>query len=249
MASPSALKKRAQARAASRLLAGLPGVNSVALFGSVARGDADPSSDIDLIVLGMTDELTSSELRRQVSLALSGAAISVSYYTPASLQAYLGQWSRFGAHLRLESTILHDKDGELRKILAVERPITTEYEFAAQARHLDRYKHVDRFGGRFLFPLAHLYRIGRAATFAAIAKTGRLEFDRRKAFDIASILYPDLEREFASVAALAPFYEYQREPQSRADSLPYDPSGPDAEQHFVAARDAVARVVSVGVVE
>lgn len=245
MPKSAAAEKSEQARAASRLLADVPGVKGVALFGSVARGDAVASSDIDLIVLGTSEELTSSALRRCLSPSLSGVDISVRYHTPASLETYLAHWSRFGAHLRIEGRILYDMNGDLSRILTAERPIETKYEFAAQERHLARYAHADRFGGRFLFPLAHLYRIGRTAAFAAIAKEGRLEFDRRQAFEIAADLYPDLSEEFATIAALAPFYEYVRAPQSGA-TLPFDPVGPAAEVGFLTARTCVSRVIAIG---
>lgn len=247
MSSSAALEKRTQARAASRLLADVPGVQSVALFGSVARGDAESTSDIDLIVLGDSDELTSSELRRRLSPALAGVDISVSYHTPASLLSYLKRWSRFGAHLRLESTILYDQDGVLGQILASDRPIDTRYELASQARNLARFEHVERFGGRFLFPLAHLYRIGRAATFAAIANKGQLEFDRRQALRIAADLYPGLEPDFRVIAGLEPFYERVRSPEGvGASDLPFDPAGPAAERHFIDARASVARIIELG---
>lgn len=245
MSSIAVAEKRAQASAACQILARVPGVTSVALFGSVARGDAKPQSDIDLIVLGTSEDLTSSGLRHQLPFELSDADISISYYTPESLDDYLRRWSRFGAHLRLEGRILHDTDGRLEGILAEERPISTDHEFATQRQHLQRYEHVDRFGGRLLFPLAHLYRIGRAAAFAAIAKTGHLEFDRREAFQLAVMLYPHLEPEFAAITELDPFYELVRAPDFSID-LPFEPIGSEAERRFVHARDCVARVVSIG---
>jgi len=244
MATKAAQEKRDQAEAASRALAVVPGVISVAIFGSVARGRASPDSDIDLIVLGTDDRLTPSALRKRLPVVLQDAPISLSYHTISSLEKHLHRWTRFGAHLRREGQILHDPKGELQRLLSVEIPISTAQELDAQRRHLANYQHVARFGGHFLFPLAHIYRIGRATAYAILAEDEILEFDREEAFRTFVRLHPDRAADIAAIAELAPFYKLVR--TGSFVPLPFEPVGRGAEARFVRARDAVARLVAFG---
>jgi predicted nucleotidyltransferase len=235
-------EKRDQAKAASAALAAVPGVEGVCVFGSVARGQADVGSDIDLLVLGTDKRLTPSTLLRRLPTELRSARISLSYHTADSFNLYLHRWSRFGAHLRREGWILHDAHGELRRALTIDIPVSTTEELTAQRRHLANYEHLKRFGGRFLFPLAHLYRIGRTVVFAILAEHGTLEFDRDRAFRTITELYPSRAADVATIARLAPFYE--RVTRRTSDGLlPFDPVGCEAE--VARARDAIARLLAL----
>jgi predicted nucleotidyltransferase len=245
MVTNAAHDKREQAEEASRVLAAVPGVTSIAIFGSVARGQTGTDSDIDLIVLGTDDRLTPSRLRRRLPVALQDAPISLSYHTARSLEQYLRRWTRFGAHLRREGRILYDPNGELRRLLSIEIPISTAQELDAQRRHLANYEHVGRFGGRLLFPLAHLYRIGRAAVYAILAESGRLEFDREEAFRMIIELYPGRAADVTAIAELAPFYDWVRS-GSAATRLPFDPAGVEAEVRFIRAKEAIVRLIALG---
>lgn len=69
------------------LLADLDGVNAVFIYGSIARDDARPDSDVDLFVIGGgIDEI---ELARRTSEAgaLLGREINVAIYTPPEIRA------------------------------------------------------------------------------------------------------------------------------------------------------------------
>jgi hypothetical protein len=122
-------------------------------------------------------------------------------------------------------------------------PVSTTEELAAQRRHLANYEHAERFGGRFLFPLAHLYRIGRAAIYARLAEMGTLEFNRERAFGAITELNPKWAPDVAAIEELAPFAELSRHPDAASSSLPFQPVGPHAEARFLRAREAVARIV------
>src|SRR5947209_18172916 len=174
MSNAAGQEKLDQAEAASKALAAVRGVAGVLVFGSVARGQANAASDIDLLVLGTDHDLTPATLRNRLPNALQAAPISLSCHTPEGLEQYLRKWSRFATHLRREGRILYDPKGELERLLSMDIPVSTALEIEAQRRHLANYEHAERFGGRFLFPLAHLYRIGRATVFAILAKSGRL---------------------------------------------------------------------------
>ncbi len=51
---------------ADLLVGAFPSIEAVLLCGSVARGDADNWSDIDLVLIGSDTELTASQLRQEL---------------------------------------------------------------------------------------------------------------------------------------------------------------------------------------
>jgi predicted nucleotidyltransferase len=125
-------QKRDQAKAVARVLAAIPGVEGVCVFGSVAREQARVGSDIDLLVLGTDEWLAPSMLLRRLPVELRTVQLSLSYHTADSLDRYLHRRSRFGAHLRREGWILYDPLGELRRAFATDIPVSTAEELAAQ---------------------------------------------------------------------------------------------------------------------
>lgn len=178
-------------------------LEGVCLFGSVARGDDDETSDIDLLVLG-TEPLTPGHFRRMLPESVQGR-VSVSYYVPATLDVYLDRWSRFAVHLRTEGQILADRHGLLRAALEAVRPVDTEFELRMQLAHLQSVDHLNRFGGQFLFPLDQLYRYGRTVVFALLAEEGVFEFNHLRAFAELCRRRPEASGDAQTVAALRPF--------------------------------------------
>jgi hypothetical protein len=168
--------------------------------------------------------------------------IALVYHTEANLPRYLRRWSRFAAHLRQEAVILHDDGNRLRHILSVDTAVSTEIEVAVQRRHLANYNHLERFGGRYLFPLAKLHRIGRAVTFALLAEEGVLEFDRHRAFATLERLHPDRAADVDAVERLEPFAE-RVTLHGGGTPLPFDPVG--CTDEVLHAREAVGRLLNL----
>lgn len=235
---------RALAKTASDSLMAAPGVLGICVFGSVARGKADANSDIDLLVLGKSDRMRPSELYSYLPDNLRQGSVSISYFTPRSLDEYLRNWSRFAAHLRQEGRVLHDNGGKLREALNREIPVSTEGEAARQLRRLRGLGHADRFGMHFFFPLAQLYRIGRTLTYDRLATHDILEFDQKVAFETLAKTEPALADNLALIARLAPFFERARNRESSND-LPFDPVGKQAKAEFMQAHAAVEAVAAL----
>lgn len=244
--SPSTQKRRI-ADSAAVALAGLPSVLAVALFGSVARGDAHEHSDIDLLVLVNATRAHSATLAGQETSPLAHPEISLSIYSEGELEQRLHQWSRFAAHLRRESVILHDPHGTLTAILQTEIPVSIDHEVDVSKRYLTRFAHIDRFGGRMLFPLAHLYSVGRVAVLARLSQYGDLEFDQAKAFAKLQRFDPSLADDIQMIGSLEPFYDCVRHTDAAVD-LPFEPVGSAAETRTIEAREAVLRVLTSRVV-
>lgn len=90
----------------------LDGLDGLMVYGSRARGDAVPGSDLDL--LGLVQSPRASARSNDVHL---------SYYTPTQLSSGVG--TLFGAHLRRDGRVLLDKSGELRAALDRMGPVDT----------------------------------------------------------------------------------------------------------------------------
>jgi predicted nucleotidyltransferase len=219
-----------------------PSLLGICLFGSVARGTAGPRSDIDLLVLTSDPAPTVSQLRQRLPAHLQDVPLSLASHTPESLERYLERWPRFAAHLRREGKVLFDRGGALTSLLAREVPMSTHAELRAQRRHLSNYEEPERFGDRFLFALASLYRIGRAVTFALLAESGVLTFDAERAFDELSELRPERAQDVQAVRRLKPFYDVVTRRGSVSD-VPFPPMG--CADEVVAAREAVARLIAL----
>lgn len=87
---------------------------AVWLYGSESRGDASPSSDVDILMIG------EGSLPPQVSRSFQGRRISVSRYGWAEVGRMAGYGSLFLHHLRAEARVLHESPtaaGRLRAIL------------------------------------------------------------------------------------------------------------------------------------
>jgi predicted nucleotidyltransferase len=229
-------------RAAGHLAAEIPAVEAVCLFGSVARGDEHAASDIDLLVLGRDGGLKARALSGALSGRLPGDRLSILYHTPETLAGHLSRRSRFRVHLQQEAEILFDRHGLLRAALEAAGPVSTFDELQTLARSLASFDDLDRFGGRFLFALAHLYRVGRAVVLSLLAERGVFEFNQARAFALLADALSEHAADVERIARLRPFAELTN--GHEVDPLPFDFAA-DAGAHVAAARDAIRRLVAL----
>ncbi len=117
-------------------------IDSLALFGSVARGDADLISDRDVLVATKLPEPLIAD-------ALERAGYSPSLYIWEQLQNLARDGSLFLQHLKQESRILLDRQGRLRDLLSDYRP-RSDYS----ARITDNLKLLELTNGVPATPLA-----------------------------------------------------------------------------------------------
>lgn len=183
-----------------------PQVSGVCLFGSVARGDDDALSDIDLFVVGKDPKLTPSKIRRRLKLHSDEPKISIVYHTPTTFERYVRTGSRFLVHLQLEGEVLYDESGMLGAIQE-QPPLSTpiDAEIEGQLKRLDLFDQPKRFNGNFLFPLTHVFAAGKAIVMAILADEGIYEFNRDAAFDAFARRFPDSRGDVETLRALGPF--------------------------------------------
>lgn len=184
-----------------------PQVSGVCLYGSVARGDAGPNSDLDLLVVGEDPDLRPSSIRRALGLSSTYPRVSIVYHTPDTLHRYIETGSRFLLHIQLEGEVLYDHSGllrELKRRSPIRGPIRQEVD--GQLNRLRLYEDPARYNDNFLFPLSHIYAIGKAILMAILSENEIYEFNRDRAFDALAERFPDSGADVETLRHLAPFY-------------------------------------------
>jgi len=203
---PGALQERASG-VAEDLVERFPGVQGVCLFGSVARGEAGPKSDVDLFVIGDDPDLTPSVIYRQLHLQKGEPKVSIVYHTPETLDRYIETGSRFLVHLQLEGEVLYDASGRLTELKhrpPLKTPIRAEVE--GQLGRLALYDDPSRYNGNFLLALSHVFAIGKAIVMAVLSENEIFEFDRDRAFAAFARRFPKRRGDIEVLRELAPFY-------------------------------------------
>jgi predicted nucleotidyltransferase len=192
---------------ADTLIDEFPQVSGVCLYGSVARGDAGPGSDLDLLVVGEDPDLRPSSMRRALRLSERAPRVSIVYHTPETLHRYIETGSRFLLHVQLEGEVLYDGSGLLRDLKQrppIKGPIRAEVD--GQLRRLRVYEDPARYNGNFLFPLSHIFAIGKAILMAILSENEIYEFDRDRAFDAFAERFPLAAADVETLRRLTPFY-------------------------------------------
>jgi predicted nucleotidyltransferase len=193
-------------RIARSLVDQFPAIDAVLLCGSVARGDANQWSDIDLMITTSDSTLTRAHLRE--ALGDRTDRLSLIFYRTADFEKEYRKRGLFVAHLIKEGIPLHDKLGLLHRALS--EPFVPNPDISQEIRHfrakLAPYKFPERYNNNFLFCLSHLYSIGKAIVILALAGRGVLEFNRDIAFRRFATMNPDLATQIEKVTRLRPFY-------------------------------------------
>lgn len=138
------------------------------VYGSQARGSADPGSDVD--VLAVVDRAAG---------AYSVGRVAITAYTPAHLHAMAQASSLFILHLKTEGIVLEDAAGVLARALEAYVPIESYEAYRQQIRAAASVLHVhaDLFAthGQSLARLG-IYLL-RTALYLNAAEAGRPGFD------------------------------------------------------------------------
>jgi hypothetical protein len=180
---------------------------SFALFGSVARADETPTSDVDIFVLNANDALRPSQLLR-VARATGCSAGDMNFVsvTTHDAQEIWAEGRLLALHLWREARILHDSSGELGRLLKEAPSLNPALEIRCELARISPYRDERPFNGNLLLCLAQDYSVGRSLTMLALAACGMPEFNRRRAFGRLRAERPSLQTELTHLESLEPFY-------------------------------------------
>ncbi len=157
-------------------------VRAVAIFGSVARDEAGPRSDLDVLVVHdgpMPDDLDDMVTEN----------VTMAFYTPTRLAALPVRSPLFATHLALEAVPLRDESGALTRTLRSVRPLDTETIsrlLASTRRRFDEL--VGQPRGLALNPQAagaELYALAKQGAMLLDAADGINNFNRHRALQQA----------------------------------------------------------------
>lgn len=154
-------------------------VHSAALFGSFARGDAEPHSDVDLLVV--CDEGQKPSVYADLSLSLSSEfeKISICSYSPKELRFMAGRGSLFLLHLRDESSLLFDRTGLLGDILAgFEAKASYDEDFRESLRLMSPLSTAVSGAPNQIHRLSYIYSLFRVYGVYLLAMEGIFEFSK-----------------------------------------------------------------------
>jgi predicted nucleotidyltransferase len=203
-------------------------VVGVRLVGSVARGDARPDSDIDLLIIA-TQPLNRSTLLQRLPAPLRRENWSFLIYTDTAWLGDAQDGSLFLEHVRLEGETLYDPDGVIEQALEAlsRRGPDADAELRRRLRQLRLYRDLARLNGQHLFALSHLYAVGKAVAIARCAQLGKTTFVKDDALASMAELRPELSEEAEVISRLRPFYD--RTGGRYSGRVPFEPVDADAE--------------------
>jgi hypothetical protein len=116
---------------------------------------------------------------------------------------------------------VYDPEGLLQCAfdISAQTPPDISRELRSRAASLRHYRHLDRFGGNFLFALAHLYGLGKGAAIARSAQTDTPTFVKSDALVELATDHPEFRKDVEVIQRLRPFYDLTRGHQ--VDTLPF----------------------------
>ena len=221
---------------AADILADVPSLQAVFLFGSHARGTADAWSDIDVLGVPMDGQAKLRPLRDDLRERLGGLPVQLRLSRAERLEAHFDAGSTFACHLATEAQPVLDRFGLLRRLRQGFAP-----KRAGLSRDLDRlrrglrpYHQLTAFNGHYELLYADCYAMARSAAMTLMVAAGAPTFDRRVLFERTADAYPALAPAAGRIAQLEAAYFATRRSQGGAP-IPAGGHDDDAASEAVAA--------------
>jgi predicted nucleotidyltransferase len=156
-------------------------IHAAALYGSVARGDAEDYSDIDVLAVCPSSRKRDAYEEALFALRAYGDKISLSLYTPRELSFLTKQRSLFLLHLCSESLVLFDHTGLLSHLLATFKPKGSYCDdFEKSLDLLLPLREAVAGAPSQIHRLAYIYSLFRVFGVYLLANDGIYEFSKGK---------------------------------------------------------------------
>jgi len=188
------------------------GVLSVIVFGSVARGEANERSDLDVLIVVEDNETRAAVLRSIREGPLR--EMSPLVLTRDALMRGLPVRPSFVAHLLDEGVSVYEtpawRDIEANLAAAVDDVDALAAEVERRTKELEPLAHPERFATSPVTAMSHLYGVARALITARLLQLGIHEYSWQRVFDRYAEIHPELISDLDAVKALRPYYECAR---------------------------------------
>lgn len=205
-------------------LQGNKDVVGVIVFGSLARSELTPSSDIDVLVVH-EPEASAEDLREWIQQVAAEQKlpyrVTPVFFTREALLREFDKHPSFAAHLSDEGVVIPVRpEFDIVKQILQSPPARAalDRELSNCIRELKLFSDLDRFNSEFVPCLAQLYSLGRSIVIVKLLEHDVHEYNWRRLFDTYSKIRPDLNDDLNRVEELRSYYEHI---QNRMD-LPRD---------------------------
>jgi len=187
-------------------LSRLPYTRSIILIGSYARGDPKEYSDIDLVLISDIS-LSRSELLATLPPRQNMKKLSLLPYPSGIFAILYMEGSLFMAHLLKEGRVLYD-DGYIAHLTKRPFKISREsllLQWKMLKQRVGLYDDLSIYGEVFIDCISHLYSLIKNIAIIALALKGELTFNKERALERFSLLFPQLRGDIAELIKLKPF--------------------------------------------
>lgn len=185
------------------LLRDIWNVEAAALYGSVARGDVEPHSDIDLLLLCQAGQKRALMEMLEPSLSREFPKLSLNLYSRHELTFLNRSSSLFLLHLKREADILLDRSGFITELLSNFRPKASyRADFLDSLTLLDPVKTRIEGSPNDLHRLSYVYSLFRVFGVYLLAAKGIFEFSKSRMADYLSREYPHARHAIAMLSQL-----------------------------------------------
>ncbi len=187
----------------SQLLLSHRSIDAAALYGSVARGDVETHSDIDLLLVCRSSRKL--PVFHEIRQALEGCfdRLSLTIYSERELNFLSSARSLFLLHLSREAILLFDKNDFLRGLLSNFQPKESyRPDFHKCLSLIDPLRTVVERAPNHLHRLSYIYSLFRVFGVYLLAEKGIYEFSKARMVRLLADNFPDQRRSVERLATL-----------------------------------------------
>ncbi|MFZ0737234.1 MAG: nucleotidyltransferase domain-containing protein [Candidatus Acidiferrales bacterium] len=167
-------------------------VDAAALYGSVARGDIERHSDVDLLLVCRASRKLPAFL--DISKVLDGCfhRLSLTVYSERELKFLHSASSLFLLHLSREAVLLFDRNDFLKPLLADFQPKKSySQDFQKSLSLMDPLRIVIQGAPNNLHRLSYIYSLFRVFGVYLLAENGIYEFSKSRMVRLLVDRFPD----------------------------------------------------------